>query len=144
MAKKDTDPDVDPAKVAASSTEIVDPLQLAANAKMRDRAAKREGIRKPDPVSEPDQHTVYSLSDGQQFDVYVKPKDRGKQDSDYVCLARINGVAYWAKRGERRRVPIEVARIAFAAGVIDSEPPPNHRELHYSGNPLPELLGAPG
>lgn len=124
-------------------TEVVCPLTMAAQSKLQDRMAKRAGQRVPDPKTEPDQHTVHTLNDGQQFTVFVKPKERGKTGSDYVCLARINGVAYWCKRGEKRTVPIEVARIAFAAGVIDSEPPPNHRDLSYIGNPLPELNGTP-
>ncbi len=149
MAKQSKDAEVvDPAskdqvEAPESKTVAMDPLDLAANAKLRDRAAKREGVRIPDPKTEPDQHTAHSLGEGQQFPVYVKPKQKGKQDSDYVLLARINGVAYWCKRGERRYVPIEVARVAFAAGVIDSEPPPNHRELTYNGNPLPDLQGEP-
>ena len=45
------------------------------------------------------------------------------RDLIITALESINGVAYWCRRGESRMVPLEVARIAFDAGVIKGKPP---------------------
>lgn len=97
----------------------------------------------PDPEREPDRYTLEVLRRGPQWEVFVKPKSKGKKDTDFVLLARINGIAFWCKRGEKKMVPMEVARIAYAAGMTDSAPPPTHSELTPVGDPLPELQGPP-
>ena len=55
------------------------------------------------------------LSLGEQFTITARNKKNPKE-SDFVMLACINGVKYWANPGQTKSVPMEVARIAYRAG----------------------------
>lgn len=123
------DQDLDP-KNAAAEAPTPPPKLVAPKAKLPKGTTTRrvvtEEVNHAFSASdlEKGRATLEALNAGPQFAIYVPPKKKGSKDSDWVKLASINGVAFWGRRGETKTVPLEVARIAWDAGVIQGPPPP--------------------
>lgn len=94
-----------------------------------------------DPALQPGEWTKWQHDREPQALVLV-PARNVKERGALVCLARVNGVAYWAARGVQKYVPESVARIAFEAELsvlpVDGAVTPT-----FVGQQPPALSGAP-
>jgi len=109
-------------ETTAEQPAKVDPEAIRAMAKAEGRRLRGE-------------ETLAILEAGEQFEITARPKQNPKE-GDFVLLACINGVKFWAQPGETKSVPIEVARIAWRAGdAVGAAPSGVERNLREVNPP---------